>query len=198
MRIFIFLLLLAITTIASAESYQGIGALDTLGDVKSRFPNANVEKLAPAWAQPDDALYKFTGQGISGSIVIRFYDDRPKWKADLELATTTEDAEIYQKLSQANEDSALTVVWVRWVPFESIPLSRLVSKYGKPSKSGFDDDYRPFKEWESKAITAFLANNEKNVISIDYNFTNDDYKQAYLKKHNVIPEFLNDKSKKKK
>lgn len=198
MRIYIFLLLLVMSSISFADSYQGIGALDNLGDIKSRFPNANVEKLAPAWAQADDALYKFTGPGISGSIVIRFYDDRPKWKADLELATTEDDAEVYKKLSQANDDSALTVVWVRWVPVELIPLSRLVSKYGKPSKSGFDDDYRPYRAWESRAVTAFLDNSEKYVSSIDYNFSDDDYKQAYQKKYNMVPDFLKNKNKKPK
>ena len=40
-----------VTSSAQAETYGGIGAMDTLGDVKQRFPVATFERLKPAWAQ---------------------------------------------------------------------------------------------------------------------------------------------------
>src|ERR1039457_1652929 len=48
-------------SIAHAETYGGIGAMDTLGDIRQRFPGATFERLNPAWAQAGDVLYSVTG-----------------------------------------------------------------------------------------------------------------------------------------
>jgi hypothetical protein len=34
-----------------AEIYKGIGPLDTLSEVKLKFPGADYKQLKPAWAQ---------------------------------------------------------------------------------------------------------------------------------------------------
>ncbi len=64
MRKIIALLTLALCSMANAESYREIGPLDSLGDVKARLPSAEVKKLSPAWAQPTDSMYQFSGTGL--------------------------------------------------------------------------------------------------------------------------------------
>jgi hypothetical protein len=78
-----FLLLLVISVVAvdgHCEIYRGIGPLADLADLKGMFPGATFEKLTPAWAQDHDVLYQITGKGMSGTIVVKFYDGRPVWR----------------------------------------------------------------------------------------------------------------------
>lgn len=193
MRIFIVYLAILICGSAHAESYRDIGPLDNLGDVKNRFPNAKVEKLTPGWAQAKDALYKFTGSGMSGWIIIKFDDFRLKYKEDAEKDPNQETAEFLQKLSQQSDDEAMSVNWVRWVPDTQIPLERLISKYGKPEKSGFsDENYQPYRAWDKKGVEAHLSDNEKYVERIDFYFTREEYRKAYLAKYKYVPDWLKD------
>jgi hypothetical protein len=41
---------------AMAETYLDFGPLDTLDDVRARFPAATFTKKQPAWAQASDVL----------------------------------------------------------------------------------------------------------------------------------------------
>lgn len=90
MRIIFLILTLSVVCSVHAESYKNIGPLDNLGDIKNKFPNAIVEKLNPGWAQATDALYKLSGTGMSGWIVVKFDDLRPTWKEQLEKEPTSD------------------------------------------------------------------------------------------------------------
>jgi hypothetical protein len=193
MRVLIFLAALFVFSAAHAESYRDIGPLDNLGDIKKKFPNADVEKLSPGWAQETDALYKLTGTGMSGWIIVKFDDLRPTFKENAEKDSTAESAALFQKISQQSDEEALSVNWVRWVPDTKIPIQRLVSKYGKPDKSGFsDEDYQPYRSW-NKGVEAYLSDDEKYVERIDFFFTRDEYRKAYLAKYKFVPLWLKDK-----
>lgn len=61
-------------SLSYGEIYQGIGPLDSLADVKKMFPKATFEKVETAWGKEWDALYKVTGAGINGKIIIKFFD----------------------------------------------------------------------------------------------------------------------------
>lgn len=194
MRILIAFLALVICASAYAESYRDIGPLDNLGDVKNKFPNAKVEKLSPGWAQATDALYQFTGIGMSGWIIIKFDDYRPKWKEEAEKDPTSEKAEFFQNSSQKSDEEAMSVNWVRWVPDTQIPVQRLISKYGKPEKSGVSDEsYQPYRSWDKKGVEAYLSDDEKHVVRIDFFFTREEYRKAYLAKYKFVPDWLKDK-----
>lgn len=177
-----------------AEVYKDIMPLDTLGDIKTKFPNSKIEKLTPAWAQPSDAMFQFTGAGLSGTIIILFHDGRPYMRTRLDNgADDIISKERYLKLIEQSDNDALSVNWVRWSPDKLIPLQRLISKYGKPDRSGFDDDnYQPYREWKQKGVLAKLTDDEKNVLQIDYSFTRGELRRAYLAKFNLIPEWLKD------
>ncbi len=203
------LLVLALPVLLSsavAETYQGIGPWDTLGDVKARFPKAKFEKSSPAWAQSTDVMYQVSGRGMSGTIVVNFFDPRPRWKKSLEEFISWEDLEqtqapssgfdpaklesarqeaiqkkieSWEKLIEQPDDEALTVEWVRWVPFLPFPLQRLIAKYGKPEKAGFsDDDFQPYRAWTKKGVVAYLTDDEKKVERIDFNFTPEECRRA--------------------
>lgn len=183
-----------------AEIYGGIMPLDTLGDIKNRYPNAKVEKMEPAWAQDTDALYMFAGVGIVGVIVVKFNDIRPTLEKIAEENPKSSDSEFYQRLTQQSDEEALAVSWVRWVPDYKIPLQRIISKYGKPEKKGFSDDgYQPYRSWPKRGIEAYLTDDEKYVHRIDYIFTQGEYRRAYLKKYKYVPDWLKEtKSRTKK
>ena len=176
-----------------SEIYQGIGPIDTLGEVKSKFPNAKFTKLNPAWAQETDALYQITGSGMSGIIIINFFDGRSLWASTLKDSNNTNDLNALKDLANQSDDAALTVGWVRWVPDRIIPLSRFIAKYGNPEKKGFSDENRqPYRTWDKKGLTTYLTDDEKNVMRVDYDFTMDEMQKAYLEKYGSLPPFLKD------
>lgn len=193
MRILMVFGALAIFTSACAEGYMGIEPLDTLGDIENKFPDAKVEKLSPVWAQATDALYKFTGTGGSGWIVIKFDDYRPKWKEAAGKNPTSKMAELFQYMSRQTDEKALSVNWVRWFP-APIPVQRLISKYGKPEKNGFSGGgYHPYRIWDKKGVVAYLSDDEKYVVRVDFYFTREEYRKAYSAKFGFLPDWLEDK-----
>jgi hypothetical protein len=173
---------------ARAEIYGGIGAQDTLGDIKQRFPAAKFERLKPPWAPTWDVLYSITGPGLAGEIVVNFFDLRTDNKNEAyELAKrrVLPDSEARSlaaaqaKINDFSDDKALVVDWVRWVPDRPIPLQRFLSQYGSPTKGGFSkDDLQPYRDWTAQGLTAYLDDAEKSVVRVDYTFTDEEQCQA--------------------
>jgi len=160
-----------------AEIYMGIRPFDTLGDIKKLFPSGTFKDLKPAWATPSDRLIGVTGSGISGEIIVLFYDSRP---SDLEFLAKNPDSVLRDSItknSQKSDEDALEVVWVRWSPdAPGIPIARLVSKYGPAFQKGYsDDNFRPFRNWKALGVDAYLDDKEKLVIRVDFTFTPAEY-----------------------
>jgi hypothetical protein len=187
---------------AHSEIYQDIDPLDTMGDLKARYSNAIYEKLNPDWAKETDILYQIRGVGIVGTIIVEFKDQRTFFKTKLDAlikskndkiddkstkaSNKQDDPEIkaYQSFVDKTDEEALTVSWVRCVPDNPIPLQKFVTKYGKPDVSGFSDDgMQPYKDWSKVGIGVYLTKDGKNVLTVDYSFTKDDYIKAWNKKH---------------
>lgn len=191
--IVLFCFLLGFVTCGYAETYKDIGPLDTLGDLKARFPKANFIKQNPAWAQDTDVMYQISGEGMSGRIIVKLYDGRPKYREMLEKDPEGDNSEFFKKLINESDDEAISVEWVRWVPDYTIPVARFISKYGKPDKSGFaDENLQPYRLWETKGLTAYLTDDEKKVVRVDFEFTRNEQRAAYLRKFKFIPPWLND------
>jgi hypothetical protein len=183
-----FALFLLTASFAQAETYEGIGPWDTLGDLKQRFPGTNFERLRPAWAQAADVLYAVTGPGLSGKIVVKFLDgrtadpsqvrDQAKFRGMSDNAAQMFAAE-QTRLKDLPEDAGLIVEWVRWVPDRPIPLQRFIAKYGLPTKSDFaKDNLQPFRDWTEQGLTAYLDDAEKSVVRVDYTFTDKEQCEA--------------------
>lgn len=186
--LFILLLAILLPGVAMAESYQGIGPLDTLSDVKNRFPQAEFSRIVPGWAQESDVLFEIKGRGMSGVIVVKFDDYRPAWKQDLEK---NPEAEHLRQLVEQSDGDAITVNWVRWVPDAPIPIQRLISKFGPPEIHGFsNEDFQPYRAWKKKGVAAFLTDDEKAVVRVDFTFSLEDLRSAYLAKYGFIPSWL--------
>ncbi len=180
---------------ASAEMYKDIGPLDSLGDVKAKFPGASFVRQRPAWAQESDALYKMTGSGLSGTTVVKFYDVRPRYREQANQEADEEKKQNLLKFAAQTDEEALIVEWVRWIPVTPIPLVRFVSKYGPFEKSGFgSEDLQPFREWTSKGLSAFLADDEKNVVHVEFTFTRADERAAWQRRYGIIPKWLQDEA----
>jgi hypothetical protein len=196
--IFLFCFLLAYGSVHS-ETYKDIGPLDTLGDLKAKFPKAQFKKLTPAWAQETDVMYQVSGEGMSGKIIVKFYDGRPNYREALQKNPDNENSEFLKKLVTQNDDEAISVEWVRWIPDYLIPLTRFISKYGKPDRTGFaDEDFQPYRLWEVKGLAAYLTDDEKNVVRVDFQFTRDESRKAYVRKYGFIPPWLKESSSTKK
>ncbi len=188
--VFLFMVLVALTLLgveAYAELYQGIGPLDTLADLKKKFPNANFVKAKPAWAQESDVMYKITGVGISGTIVINFYDSRPTWRVRAQEATDEKLKELCERFANASDDDVM-VGWVRWVPDTPFSIERLITKYGKPDVSGFtNDDYQPYKEWKQRGLFVRLTDDGKRVVGMEFTPTKKEEEEAMKKVGGVPP-----------
>jgi hypothetical protein len=136
-------------------------------------------------------MYQFTGSGLSGTIIVKFEDGRPNYKKQLEANTNEARTAFLQRVANESDEDALMVSWVRWIPDAPIPLQRLVAKYGPQEKAGFsDENYQPYREWERKGVSAYLSDDEKNVVRIDFAFTKDEQRKAWLKKYQFVPEWL--------
>lgn len=188
-----------------AEIYKGIAPLNTLSDLKQRFPGADFEKLKPAWAQATDVLYSVTGAGLTGTIVVKFIDPRPWYQDLLDQSRGTPEERREQSGGTLNEtpqqerlralaqgaDDGITVEWVRWIPDRPISLQRFIAKYGPPTKSDFtEDDFQPYREWSARGLIAFLDDAAKSVVRVDYVFTADEQRRAWKAKTGFIPPSL--------
>lgn len=194
----LYLLTIVINPLAYAELYQGIGPFSTLGDLKAKYPGATFTKEYPAWAKEDDVMYSITGRGMSGTIIVKFSDQRPFFRKLLETAEDENSRQFYQKLAYRTEDS-VSVDWLRWCPDYPFPLTRLLNKYGKPNKSGFSEDsYSPCREWSSRGILASLTDDGKKVICIEFTFTKKEIVDALKAENGSVPGHLQIKDKKKK
>lgn len=152
-----------------AEIYMGIRPFDTLADVKKLFPNATFKDLKPAWAKPSDRLMSISGPGISGTIIVLFYEHRMSDRGKSQHP----DLPTINKMLGETDDVALEVEWVRWSPISpGVPLARLVSKYGAVFEKGYDaSDFQPFRQWKAAGVLAVLSDDEKTVIGVDFTFT---------------------------
>ena len=179
-----------LTSVALPETYRGIGYLDTLGELRSTFPGASFEKQTPAWATTSDAMYKITGAGLSGTIIVKMSDPRPA--TALMAATTTDDSlkGEYDRIVAEDDDAALEVDWVRWVPAEPLPLQRFVLKYGNPDKPGFsDDDMTPFRTWNRRGLSAYLDDTQRLVRRVDFSFTSSEIAAGMKKRYGIDPSY---------
>ena len=173
-----------------AECYNGIKPLDTLADIKSYYPGATFTKLNLAWAKDGDVIYNITGAGISGTIMVKFNDNRHYFRTLLNVATDSTEIAWYKSLVYAPEDN-ITVDWVRWTPTASIPLQRYINKYGQPEISDYrEDNMMPFRKWNSREITAYLSDDLNNVIFVDFNFTIEEEREAHQKRYGFVPDYL--------
>jgi hypothetical protein len=164
---------------AFSEIYLGLKPFSTLKDVKAKFPNATLTKMNPAWAQEKDLLYSIAGEGISGKLFIKFNDYRPDWKKRNSEYREESPTEYYAHFGGL--DNTVIISWVRWIPEIPFPVERLVAKYGKPDKSGFDDDdFTLYSQWTSKGIYARLSDDGK-VRAIDFNFTEQEVQAAIIR-----------------
>lgn len=203
-------LFIIILSNGNGEIYKGIMPSDNFGVIKSKFPGAKFDKKIPAWAQENDVLYEIEGEGISGKIIILFNNNREFFKKSSEqidstlladsiqnLDTTIWDenfkktrknmeelSESYRQIFNEYSDDGMSVVWVRWIPDNKIPLKRFILKYGKPDTTDFTgDDLSPYKFWK-RGITVFYDEKEY-VERVDYNFTYEDEKSEYLQRNHV-------------
>ena len=157
------------------EVYMGINYSDSLGQVRKLFPTAKITNAKPAWAKPEDALYSISGEGIAGTIVVKFNDTRPLFKMLADTSVPGTNREKYEKLASQSDDDALTVQWVRWAPDTAIPLKRLVEKYGPWDKKEIHiQSYQSQRTWTKRKISAHIADDDKSVQMIDFDFTPDE------------------------
>jgi hypothetical protein len=80
MRKLIAVSVVAVCSIGHAEILQGITPLDTLGDVKRKYPNAAIARVKAAWVTESEAFYSLSGPGFPGTLYIAFSDSRPFFK----------------------------------------------------------------------------------------------------------------------
>lgn len=176
------LLVCLVVSRSSAEVYMGIGPLSTLRNVKKIFPRATYKLENPARAKKEDVMYSLTGPGISGQIIIMFKDKRPHSEMLIEKAKDNVFKDFFKRQAEISDEEALYVMNVRWIPDTPFPLERLIKKYGNPDRSDFrPEDYQPYKYWE-RGVQAFLSEDGKNVVMIEYSFTEKEYMEFFKRK----------------
>jgi hypothetical protein len=195
---------LALATVSCAETLFDIQALDTLGDIKKKFPNATITVVKAAWVRENQGFYSLEGPGQPGKLMLAFNDDRPSWREsherawnEMSKASEPTDGQKYWEnftatKAHADDESALTISWVRWIPPSPIPLERYRSKYGAPDKCGFSDvDLTPYCTWTQRGLFATLSDDKKSVMFADGLYTRDELLAANLRRYGAILDWLN-------
>ncbi len=203
MKFFAYLtgVLLSIVAASSgAEILHGVEPLNTLGDIKKKFPNALVTRVRAAWVTENEDFYSLKGEGFPGVLYIAFQDERPTYRrrvADLkslqvELSERqASELQFAEKIGNNSDDVALNVEWVRWVPSSPIPLERYKSKYGEPSKCDFKaDTMAPYCTWQSRSLTVNLSDDKKLVLHAEAAFTVAEQRIAWKARFNFVPDYL--------
>ena len=168
-----------------AETYKDIGPLDSLAELKAKFPGASFIDQKPAWAQQNQKLYAIKGDGMAGSIVVLFSDNNDV--VENAQRRYAESQGVAPEPFKRSEES-LVVEWVRWVPSEAIPLARVIAKYGQPEKSGFsDEDLQPYKSWIKRGLVVYLSDDSKYATRFDYSFTEKELHDTFMKKWGFDP-----------
>lgn len=180
------------TTAASGEIYQGILPFSTMADLKKLFPGAEFNYVKTAWAQESEYVYKIVGPGLPGTIMVKMNDFSFYFKNYMKENPEEEFNENFRSMAIPSDETA-TVEWVRYIPNNTIPLERIITKYGKIESSGFSEtDFRPYKKWDSKGVFASLSDNGKEVVMLDFYFTEAEKCEANAKS-GFIPEECKDK-----
>jgi hypothetical protein len=190
-------LIFSLSSQAFAEIYQDIKPYSTLGEVKTKFPNATFSKITPASAQKYDIMYSVTGTSINGEMFIKFHDLRPFWKEQSDAADDEATQELYSRLARLSDDT-IRVTWVIWIPDKPFPVERLIEKHGTAEKSGFNvEDDAPYIKWTSKGIYARLSEDGKEVLEIDFTFTEKELSTALKERFGTSSDTPAKKSNKK-
>lgn len=198
------LTLLALSRTVTAEVLHGVTPLSILAEVKEQYPNAKFTRESAAWVQEWQAFYSMTGSGFPGKLYLTFNDSRPYWRGEYERlsaeSSTATDSftsiktKVAGQLAQRTEDQALEIQWVRWIPDQPIPMTRVKGKYGPPEKCGFsDDDFTPYCSWPSRALSAMTSDDHKFVIFLTAGFTDAEKRAAYKKRGLTPPPDLIEK-----
>lgn len=178
-----------IAPMSVAETYMNFQPNDSLKEAKAKYPNASFTELKVGWTKPNDRFVQMTGQGIVGTIYLKFSHSDAFWESqksrfESKIAANGgwEDAADSRMLQVAKNylasplEERLTLDWIRYAPPTPIPFERLQSKYGKPEKCDYDQEtFAPFCEWTKKGVYVALSDDKKMVQTIEFAFTDDDY-----------------------
>lgn len=193
---------LSITTAltpACAEVLHDIRPLSTLADIKKQYPNATFKKETVAWVKEWQAFYSMKGSGFPGELYLIFYDHRPQWREEYRrlLADPTASQEEKKKpyiemtrqVAEGGDDISLTIDWVRWIPADPIPMTRVKAKYGQPTRCDFTpDDFRPYCSWPSRELITMTTEDHKHVLFFTAHFTAAEMREAYKAKGWPVPD----------
>lgn len=184
-----------------AEIYMGLMPGMSVTAVKTKYPNAVLKDLKPAWLATIDRFYSLTGTGISGEILMKFSSVDKTWESLRAEALSKIEAspesdhksdqamvDFYSEFLGGSVENRLALDWVRWIPEAAIPLQRLISKYGPAEKCDYkEDSFQPYCNWSSRGISASLTDKKDSVNMIDFFFTQADWAVVMGKPQSVSP-----------
>lgn len=173
-----------------AETHLGIRPLDSLGEVRARFPDAQFVRMAPDWADESQVLFSLTGGALQGQLLVLFIDGRPDYRREI-ADGFADDLDALKLLAAERDDQALRVRWVRWVPATPLRVQDVVAKYGRWDASGLSDDgVRLYRSWDARGITVLLSEDEQSVLMLDFVFSEDEQRDAFIRRYGQLPAWL--------
>ena len=195
-RVLICLLLLFMDPIVRAESFLGLEPLEPLSSVKQRF-SAGALTVEPAdWLKPNQYFVKMQHPDGGGKVFLLFeHDDemRKKKLVDLEKSVANLPSQAqgrstkllirqYREKLSKPIDERLSLIRIRWLPDNPTRVNELITSYGKPDeKREGNAVYGPVFIW-SKGLNAHLSDDKKQVLMIEYWFTEDDLAVYFLRR----------------
>jgi hypothetical protein len=175
---------------ALADTHLGIRPLDSLGEVRARFQDSQLVRMAPDWADESQVLFSFTGGVLQGQLLVLFIDGRPDYRREI-ADGFADDLDALKLLAAEGDDQALRVKWVRWVPTTPLRVQDVVAKYGRWDTGGLSDDgFRLYRSWDARGITALLSEDEQSVLMMDFVFSEEEQRDAFIRRYGQLPAWL--------
>jgi hypothetical protein len=159
--------------ICHAEIFQNINYMETLGQIKTKFPNAKYEKVYPAWLEKYNSLISIEGPGLGVVITIVFFDQRIIIRDEIDKQNLSQNdiTDRFKKVLKLEDDYALRVKNVRVIYTDLIPMSTFKKRYGAPAKCEHNENFEFKCIWPKKNMLASMTNDGNSVEYAESWFT---------------------------
>ena len=179
-----------------AESFLGLEPLEPLSSVKQRFSGLELIPEHADWLKANQYFCKMKNSEAGGTVFLLFeHNDeiRKKKLAELEKSVANLPSQAqgrstrllirqYREKLSKSLDERLSLIRIRWLPENSMRVSELISTHGKPDeKREGNAVYGPVFVW-NKGLNAHLSEDKKQVLMVEYWFTEDDLALYFLRR----------------
>jgi hypothetical protein len=165
-----------------AENLLNLQYGESIKSIQEKFPNFQLKEQNFYWGAHDKKYYQLSGSDIFGLVILVFInghvviqDNLKLMQEELKKVTGAEKIKLENLVRSCKKRlreplaDYLIIESIRWLPKDSITLSLLIQKYGKPDSEGISQTFARYLVWD-QGIRAYLSKDKENekVIAVEF------------------------------